>query len=61
MHFHAKSVQWVTRKTDVLPLLPADMLAADMIADRPGLACYSRAIAERRNSTWIGRLSMLAY
>jgi hypothetical protein len=35
-HWHGKTVQYGKRHTDVIELLPASMVAVDMIADNPG-------------------------
>jgi FtsP/CotA-like multicopper oxidase with cupredoxin domain len=35
-HWHGKTVRYGQRNTDVIELLPASMVSADMIADNPG-------------------------
>ena len=49
-HWHGKTVQWGTRNTDVIELLPASMVAVDMIADNPGTWLFHCQVADHMES-----------
>ena len=49
-HWHGKTVKWGHRHTDVVELLPASMVAVDMIADNPGTWLFHCQVSDHMES-----------
>ena len=49
-HWHGKTVRYGSRNTDVVELLPASMVAVDMIADNPGTWLFHCQVSDHMES-----------
>jgi manganese oxidase len=49
-HWHGKTVQYQSRHTDVVELLPGSMAVADMVADNPGTWMFHCHVADHMES-----------
>jgi hypothetical protein len=49
-HWHGKTVQYGKRNTDVIELLPASMVAVDMVADNPGTWLFHCQVMDHMES-----------
>lgn len=59
-HWHGETVQYGNRHTDVIELLPASMVAVDMIADNPGTWLFHCQVADHMESGMMAAYTIYA-
>ncbi|MEP0547717.1 MAG: multicopper oxidase domain-containing protein [Rhodothermales bacterium] len=58
-HWHGNTVLWNGHRTDVLPLMPAVMLTADMVPDSPGIWMYHCHVDDHLDAGMTGRYEVI--
>ena len=58
-HWHGKTVQYQSRRTDVVELLPASMVSVDMLADNPGTWLFHCQVTDHMEAGMMATYSIV--